>query len=69
MKIIHRGVPPSERIYSGRCTSCSTLVEFQQSEATASQDQREPGYYIKCPICPHGTIWGQVKGGSYYEDR
>lgn len=62
MKIIKRGIEPAKRIYEGGC-SCGTIVEFEQGEATHSSDQRDPGYYVNCPIC-NGIIWGKRKGSD-----
>jgi hypothetical protein len=62
VEIIRRGTPPSERVYTGSCYSCRTEVRFKQHEARSSQDQREPGYYVECPVC-RVSIFGKLEGG------
>ena len=59
MEILFKGTPPGEQQYEGHCTTCLTRVRFKRSEATESNDQRDPGVYVKCPVCKHGNIVGR----------
>lgn len=52
MKITRQGTPPGERIWTGRCTSCKTEAEAQQSELSPQCNQREGTWAeVNCPTC------------------
>ena len=60
MKIIHRGVPPSERIWIGTCLSCGTVAEATESELQEKieHDQRDGSFaWKKCPVCDAGLCF------------
>ena len=60
MKIIKRGVIPSERVWSGHCITCKSQVEAVESEIThIIHDPREGSHACeKCPVCNEGTFNG-----------
>lgn len=53
MKIIYRGVKPSDVEYIGVCNTCRTQAAFKRGEAKESpSNQREGSYlYVICPVC------------------
>lgn len=60
MKIISRGVPPSEAIHRATCTTCKTEVEFERKEGKMVYDQRDgDSVTVTCPVCG-ATIWAAV---------
>jgi len=61
MKIIKRGQTASERIWTGECRSCKSIVEGTESEMNDIQhDIREGGSFSwnKCPVCNSGPYGG-----------
>jgi hypothetical protein len=52
MKIIERGVLPSEREWRATCTTCRTRFECLESEGKVCDDQRDGRYLaVACPVC------------------
>ena len=69
MKVIKRGIKPSERIWQGTCHQCRSELEAQESEMThITHDQREGGYFSweKCPVCGAGTPDTGYGGALFY---
>lgn len=66
MKIISRGIPPSERIWEGECRSCKSVIEALESELTQiEEDQREGSRFSweVCPVCGTGK-YGKINYGG-----
>lgn len=58
MRIIKPGTAPADRLLQGECKQCGCQVECKRSETRDSEDQREPGRYVKCPtVRCSGIIW------------
>lgn len=54
MKIIKKGIPPEKREYTGECSNCDTVFEFERGEARYTSDQRDGDFLqISCPVCSH----------------
>lgn len=53
MRIIKEGILPGEKEHRHTCSSCRTIFEFQEKEATSiTYDQREgTNMKITCPFC------------------
>lgn len=52
MKIIKRGVPPSERILTGTCRSCETEAEFTMDETVIRGEYMTGTWAVaSCPVC------------------
>lgn len=53
MKVIKRGVPPTERVWRGTCSNCKSTMEEMESKLYApTHDQREGCMALEiCPIC------------------
>jgi hypothetical protein len=52
MRVIIRGIKPSERVYRCTCNTCTSVIEYKESEAEAFSDQREGSYRkFNCPEC------------------
>lgn len=56
MKIINRGVPPSEKPYTSKCGHCKTEIEFVESEARIVDDRGDTCLVVECPVC-RKDIW------------
>lgn len=56
MKIINRGVPPSEKPYTTLCGNCKTEIEFMESEARIVHDRTDICLVVECPVC-RKEIW------------
>lgn len=58
MKIIHRGMIPSERLYRGRCINvCESIIEATHDELTHTSHQRDGEFHKgECPVCACGNI-------------
>lgn len=78
VEIIRRGELPEEKQYQHTCTNCSTHFKFKRAEARLSPDQRDPGYFIPCPLCKQNCWMTKLTlfddrpaygGGSAYWDR
>lgn len=72
MKIISRGIPPSERIWSGECYSCKSVIEALESELTQIDlDQREGTRFSweVCPVCGTGKHGKGNYGGVLFYPR
>lgn len=52
IKVVHRGTPPSEIVYSTTCIGCKSVLEFNESDAPMKGEQRD-GYahVLQCPVC------------------
>lgn len=62
MKIIKRGVIPSERIYRGRCNTCDSIIEATHDELKHTSCQRDGEFHKGfCPVCVSG-------GNIYFEE-
>lgn len=59
MEILFRGQLPSERLYTGECSNCSTRIKFKESEASYSGTPSDPYPYVACPVCKHTNIVGR----------
>jgi len=56
MKVVSRGVPPSERIWHGDCRECGSTMEAVESELGKVERgfDRNEFYELareKCPVC------------------
>lgn len=52
MKITKRGTPPSEVVWSGRCSTCGTEAEEFEAQLKIQSDFREGSYAEEeCPVC------------------
>lgn len=51
MKIIRRGVLPTEITYCNTCRECGTVYSFNISEVKTASDRNETWYYCRCPLC------------------
>jgi len=55
IKIIVRGKAPSEKVWKGTCSSCKSVLEWKEADATYKQNatQRDPDPFtqIPCPVC------------------
>ena len=67
MKVISRGIPPSERIWVGACYNCKSVLEAFETELTKIEhDQRDAISFSweVCPVCKAGAPnmgnWGGV---------
>jgi endogenous inhibitor of DNA gyrase (YacG/DUF329 family) len=74
MEIIKRGTLPSERQYSGTCSTCGTQVKFKEGEARFHSDQRDGDFItVDCPVCGkiiYGTLLKEYhRGPGNYMDR
>lgn len=61
IRITKRGSHPNLDPMIGTCT-CGTEIECERGDTTVSCDQRDPGRYVKCPVCKK-TIWVEEKEG------
>lgn len=58
MKVIKRGVLPSEKLYRGRCGFCDSIVEATHNELDHRSDQRDGDTHSGlCPVCEEKTIY------------
>lgn len=57
MKIIKRGILPSERDMEAHCMACKTVFEFTPSkDAKRVNDQRDgDSWKVACPVCGRQT--------------
>lgn len=72
MKIIHRGTPEKDRVWTGNCHSCGSVAEATQSELTnITHDQRDgPFSWEKCPVCGAGNkSLGNHNGMIFYPKK
>lgn len=66
MKVIRKGKPPEENIWTGHCRSCGSVIEAKQAELKNIQsDQREGTQFsweccIVCGAGAKGTGYGGV---------
>jgi RNase P subunit RPR2 len=52
VEVVIKGNAPEDRIYRATCGHCSSLLQFKQSEATFTSDQRDGDYVsVSCPVC------------------
>lgn len=52
MKIISRGVIPSEYVYNFACQLCKSILQCEQGEMEHHSDQREGEWWtVDCPVC------------------
>lgn len=62
MKIIKHGEIPAERLWRGTCSTCSTQVEFKQSEGKYIDDQRDGDcVQVTCPACNKPIFGSRVR--------
>ena len=69
MKITHRGIPPSEKVWVGTCRECKSEAEAAESEMThKTYDQREKGSFSweVCPVCSAGKGHAGYGGMIFY---
>lgn len=54
MKILYKGTPPGDRIWSGVCRNCHTMAEASESELTNIEYPRGPraDEHFSVEICP-----------------
>lgn len=58
MKVIKRGVLPSEKKYRGRCPHCESIVEATHDELTHTTCQFDGDYSVAdCPVCEVSRIY------------
>lgn len=58
MKVIVRGVIPSERLYQGKCSLCKSTIEAEHNELNHSHDQRDGDTStVLCPVCQERTVY------------
>lgn len=58
MKIIKRGVLPSEKVYRGRCNHCDSLVEATHDELVHTSCQKDGDFSTgQCPFCKVNRIY------------
>lgn len=56
MKVITRGVLPSEQIHRITCSTCNSELEFTRAEGTITRDQRDGDFItVTCPVCDKKT--------------
>lgn len=51
MRIIKRGILPSEMLYRTKCNNCGTQYEFKQSEGSITYDRNDYLIVSLCPLC------------------
>lgn len=52
MEILFKGIPPSEKDYTGECYYCKTRVRFKAKEGKTTYDQRDGNFItVLCPVC------------------
>lgn len=69
MDITKRGVPPSERKWSGVCRACGSEAEARESELkNITHDWRDGGSFawMKCPVCDAGEKDSGYGGMIFY---
>ena len=56
MKIVNRGTPPQDNIWSGKCNTCGTLAEAKEPELRITRSQRDGDFaWARCPVCKTGS--------------
>lgn len=66
IKIIHKGVPPASIKYECTCSNCSTVLEFQKSDARVVDDRTETAYIVNCPVCFKDIYNASLKRASNF---
>lgn len=62
MKIIHRGELPEERVWTGTCSTCHSIIEAKETEVEIYDCQREGrSGSAKCPVCNFTMYFYQVR--------
>lgn len=53
MKVVKRGVPPSERIWMGTCHNCKSQMEEVETKLTNPRHDQRDGHMAQetCPVC------------------
>lgn len=53
IRIIRRGVPPSEKIYKVTCARCDSLLAYKMEDIEVTDDYREHKSFqsLNCPVC------------------
>ena len=52
MKVIYRGTPPGDVIWSGKCHTCKSVMEAPAIELKITHEPRDgPFATAKCPVC------------------
>lgn len=52
MKIIRKGVIPSEKEHECMCSKCKSIFTFTEREAQLRSDQRDGDFFeLNCPVC------------------
>lgn len=65
MKIIYKGIKPSETVHRATCNTCSSTMEFQRHEGAIFYDQRDGDTIsIECPVC-QAKIIVDLNGSVY----
>lgn len=71
MKIIHRGIAPTEKTYRCTCSQCKTRVEFRADDAEVEMlGKAQPGgadlLWWPCPVCKQSN---SVRADQSVEDQ
>lgn len=72
MRVTKIGPPPGDRLWYGRCSTCKSEAEANESELTGiTHDQREGTSFSwePCPVCEAGTKLNGYGGMIFYRGR
>ena len=58
MKVLKRGITKAEEKLIGRCPSCNSIFEAEQSECWWTEDYKHE--VTICPVCPTNDISGKL---------
>lgn len=59
LKVVFRGMPPTEYKYKCTCTNCFSVIEYQASDIIRKTDCQREGvthYLGPCPVCDKPII-------------
>ncbi len=52
VEVLRKGDRPEDRVYTGTCIQCRSLLRFKRSEARFVSDQRDgDAVVVECPVC------------------
>ena len=58
MKVLKRGITKAEEKLVGKCQSCNSVFEAEQTECWFSEDHNQE--VTHCPVCPQDSMRGYV---------
>lgn len=59
MKIIQRGIIPTEEREVGKeitCSTCSSILEYFTGDLKIYQNEAGSILYFQCPVCNHSVV-------------